>query len=75
VTTRRVSKNPQGRAGSLEKAQDIEVAIPVKKSQETRYNLDPGSFFINRSWGRRADGVAINESEDRTYFRIQTVDR
>jgi len=32
-----------------EKAQDIEVTIPVKKSQETRYNLDPGSFFVNRS--------------------------
>ena len=30
-----------------EKAQDIEVTIPVKKSQETRYNLDPGSCFIN----------------------------
>jgi len=45
-----------------EKAQDIEVTIPVKKSQETRYNLDPGSFFVNRSWGRRPDGVAINEA-------------
>ena len=32
----------------VEKAQDIEVTIPVKKSQETRYNLDPGSFFVNR---------------------------
>jgi len=31
-----------------EKAQDIEVTIPVKISQETRYNLDPGSFFVNR---------------------------
>jgi len=30
-----------------EKAQDIEETIPVKKSQETRYNLDPGSFFVN----------------------------
>jgi len=38
----------------MEKAQDIEVTIPVKKSQETRYNLDPGSFFVNRFWGRRA---------------------
>ena len=45
-----------------EKAQDIEVTIPVKKSQETRYNLDPGSFFVNRFWGRRPDGVAINEA-------------
>jgi len=41
-----------------EKAQDSEVTIPVKKSQETRYNLDPGSFFVNRflgqatGWGR-----------------------
>jgi len=43
-----------------EKAQDIEVTIPVKKSQEARYNLDPGSFFENRFWGRRPDRVAIN---------------
>ena len=45
-----------------EKAQDIEVTIPVKKSQEARYNLDPGSFFVNSFWGRRLDGVAINEA-------------
>ena len=45
-----------------EKAQDIEVTIPVKKSQETQYNLDPGSFFVNRFWDRRLDGVAINEA-------------
>ena len=45
-----------------EEAQDIEGTIPVKKSQETRYNLDPGSFFVNRFWGRRPDGVAINEA-------------
>jgi len=30
------------------KAQDTEVTIPVQKSQEARYNLDPGSFFVNR---------------------------
>ena len=36
----------------VEKAQDIEVTILLKKSQETRYNLDPGSFFVNRFWGR-----------------------
>ena len=45
-----------------EKAQDIEVTIPVKKSQEARYNLDPESFFVNCFWGRRPDGVAINEA-------------
>jgi len=43
-----------------EKARDIEVTIPVKKNQEARYNLDPGSFVVNRFWGRRPDGVAIN---------------
>ena len=32
-----------------------------QKSQQTRYNLDLGSFFVNRFWGRRPDGVAINE--------------
>jgi len=46
----------------VEKAQDIEVTIPVKKSQESRYNLDPGSFFVNRFWGRRPDSVKINEA-------------
>jgi len=30
-----------------EKAQDIEVTIPVKKSQEAWYSLDPGSCFVN----------------------------
>ena len=45
-----------------ENAQDIEVTIPVKKSQEARYNLDPESFFVNRFWSRQLDGVAINEA-------------
>jgi len=31
-----------------EKAPDIRVTIPVKKSQEAQYNLDPGSVFVNR---------------------------
>ena len=46
----------------MEKALDIEVTIPVPKSQETRYNLDLGSFFVIRFWGRQPDGVAINEA-------------
>jgi len=45
-----------------EKAQDIEVTIPFKKSQEAQYNLDRRSFFENRFWGRRPDGAAINEA-------------
>jgi len=45
-----------------EKAQNVEVTIPVKKSQETRYNLDVGSFFVNCFCGRRPDGIAINEA-------------
>ena len=40
----------------VEKAQDIEVTIPVKKSQDARCNLDPGSFFVNLFWGRRPNG-------------------
>ena len=42
-----------------EKAQDIEVTIPVKKGQETRYNLNQGSVFVNRFWGRRPDSEAL----------------
>jgi len=45
-----------------EKAQDIQVTIPVKKIQGAWCNLDLGSFFENRFWGRRPDGVAINEA-------------
>ena len=45
-----------------EKAKDIEVTISVEKSQEAHYNLDPESFFVNRFWGRRPDGFAINEA-------------
>jgi len=51
-----------------EKAQEIEVTIPVKKSQQARYNLDPGSFFENCFWGRRPDGVAINEALQIVYI-------
>jgi len=43
-----------------ENAKDIEVTTPVKKSQQAWYNLNPESFFVNRVWGRRPDGVAIN---------------
>ena len=61
MATRRVSRICS-KEELAEKAQDIEVTIHVKKSQETRYNLNPGSFFVNRFWGRRPDGVAFNEA-------------
>ena len=51
-----------------ERAQEIEVTIPVKKSQEARHNHDPQSFFANRFWGRRPDGVAINEARKIVYI-------
>jgi len=52
----------------VEKAQDIEVTIPVEISQEARYNIDPESFFVNRFWGRRPDGVAIKEDMQIVYI-------
>ena len=67
MATRRVSKTLQ-QVNLAEKAQVIEVTIPVKKSQEVRHNLDPGSFFVNRFWGRRPDGVAINEDLQIVYI-------
>ena len=55
-----VSKNlQQGRAGG--EGTGYRGDNTCQKSQETRYNLAPGSFFVNRFWGRRPDGVAINE--------------
>ena len=46
------------------KAQDIEVTMLDKKSQEARHNFDPVSFFVNRFWGRpQATGWGrINEA-------------
>jgi len=44
------------------------VTIPVKKSQETQYNFDPVYFFVNHLWGRRTDGVAINEALQIVYI-------
>ena len=43
-------------------------SLPVKKSQEARCNLDPGSFFVNHFWGRRPDGFAINEDVQIVYI-------
>jgi len=61
VATRRVSTNlQQGRAGG--EGTGYRGDNTCQKSQETRYNLDPGSFFSNRFWGRRPDGVEINEA-------------
>jgi len=61
VATRRVSKNlQQGRAGG--EGTGYRGDNTCQKSQETQCNLDPGSFFVNRFWGRRPDGVAINEA-------------
>jgi len=45
-----------------QRAQDIEVTIPVENSQEARYNLNPESFFVICFWGRQPDGFAINEA-------------
>ena len=44
------------------------MTIPGKKLQEARYNLDPGSFSVNCFWGRRPDGVTINEDLQIVYI-------
>jgi len=42
--------------------------MPVKKSQEAQYNLDLGTFFVNRFWGKRQDGVAMNQDMQIVYI-------
>ena len=67
--TRRVSNiRIRSKEELAEKAPDIEVTIPVKKSREARYKLNRGSFFENRFWGRRLNGVAINEDMQIVYI-------
>jgi len=34
----------------------------TQKKSGASHNLDPGSFSVNPFWGRRPDGVAINEA-------------
>ena len=64
---RRVSKNlHQGRAGG--EGTGYRGDNTCNKSQETRYNVDPGSFFVYRFWGRRPDGVASNEALQIVYI-------
>ena len=61
MATRRVSKNlQQGRSGGEGTGYRGDNTCH-KKSRGT-YNLDPESFFVNRFWGRRLDGFAINEA-------------
>ena len=68
MATRRVSKNLQqekdGGEGTVYRGDNT----CQKNSQEARYNLDPESFFINRFWGRRLHGVAINEALQIVYI-------
>ena len=51
-----------------QKAQDIEVTIPVQTSQETRCNLDPVCSFANHFWGRQLAGVAIDKALQIVYI-------
>jgi len=61
VATKRVSKSPQQeRAGG--EGTGYRGDNTCQKKSETRHNLDPGYFFVNRFWGRRPDGVAIIEA-------------
>ena len=63
MATRRVSKNlQQGRAGREGTGYRGDNTCQNNSRNTTLYNLDPGSFFVNRFWGRRPDGVATNEA-------------
>ena len=42
------------------KAQEIEEKLPVPQHQQARLNNNPESIFVDRFWGRRPDGVAID---------------
>ena len=67
MATRRISKHlQQGRAGG--EGTGYRGDNNSHKNQEARYNLDPGSFFEDRCWGRRPDGVALNEAVQIVYI-------
>jgi len=61
VATKRVSKNlQQGR--SVGEGTGYRGDNTCQKKSRGTYNLDPESFFVNRFWGRRPGGVAIDEA-------------
>ena len=61
MATRRDFKNlQQGRAGG--EGTGYRRDNTCQKNSRDTVQLDPGSFFVNRFWGRRPDGVAINET-------------
>ena len=70
MTTRRVSKNlQQGRSSGEGIGYRGDNTGP--KCQETRYNFNPATFFVHCFWGRRPDGIAINEALQIVFFEFK----
>jgi len=78
VATRKVCENLQQGISSgeleknLEKNLERELTTPIKTCQEKRCNLDPVSFFVSHFWGKRLNGVAINEAPQIVYILENT---
>ena len=67
MATRRVSKNlQQGRAGG--DGTGYRGDNTCQKKPRDTVHLDPESFFVNHFWGRRPNGVAINEAPKIVYI-------
>ena len=46
---------------SRESLSDIEKTIVVKEHERARYDFDPTTFYENRFWNQRPDGIVINK--------------
>ena len=50
-----------------EKAKEVEKKLPVLKHQQARWKSNPESFFVNRFWGLRQDGVAVDIKKKKVF--------
>ena len=51
-----------------EKAADIEKTIAAKEHERERYGFDPTTFYENRFWNWRPDGIVINKYHRTLYI-------
>ena len=56
------------RESLTEKAVEIEKKISVKEHERERHDFDKTTFYGNRFWNRRPDGIVINKNHRTLYI-------
>jgi len=46
----------------------VEKTISMKEHERERHDFDPTTFYKNRFWNRRSDGIMINKNLQTLYI-------